>query len=466
MKYVLVLYGLFAGLYLCLLSISQFIAWPEMLVWPYLANSGFDFYQNILTIYPPLLLDILAFVAKWFWNPNVLKLLSWIVLAAPVITVGVLSHWLTGSTKKPLLAMGILAIWQVRFEGNGLWFDHVLSPLFLLSFWFLITKRDFYAALAFALALLVKQTAIYMLLPIVFTLGIDKRFRRFLIQTALLWVLGLVLLVPFRHWSSMYRYMIDFVFTYHLHHPDQAKLPSLSGLMLVVIPYLTAWGLAFWGYELARRYPGPRTTAKMKESFGPDRLAAYMVVWAAFASLGLFPRFELFHIQPALGFLALTVTASFDRWLSLSKLTKTANKLLFLAPVALLGVLNVTALAAYIAKYSNKPPRFLDDEVMSTASILKEETKAGSFYSFNTWDHWYFLLDKPPAVSLVYPSTSLYFDYPGLQARTVAELRQTEPDYVLVGTSFSADIIMSYIRENYRSYREFPEGLVLYKNAN
>jgi hypothetical protein len=136
----LVLAGLL-GVHLVLLVSLRFTVWPEMVLFPWLLDNGFELYRDLVNPYFPLFTWLL-WVWYWllgfgFWQ---LKVLTWVVILVTDLLVYGVTVRLTGNRWAGLVALGFFVLWQPVLEGNGLWHDLALTPFLLLTLWALSSK--------------------------------------------------------------------------------------------------------------------------------------------------------------------------------------------------------------------------------------------------------------------------------------------------------------------------------------
>src|SRR3989338_9060526 len=115
---------------------TQFTAWPEMLIYPYLLKQGFAFYGDIVQPYLPVLPYGLYLGFSWLgFSASSLQIISiLLVLVTDVILYLVVINFFPYFSVNLILFIYIFL--QIFFEGNGIWFDHAAVPFILIAFAF------------------------------------------------------------------------------------------------------------------------------------------------------------------------------------------------------------------------------------------------------------------------------------------------------------------------------------------
>lgn len=399
-----------------LLLVTRFTAWPEMLAWPYLLNEGWLPYKDIAIAHTPALIVKLALFFKVFGlGVQQLQLFTWLL----TILSSLLS-WLVASKlwnkKTAAYAVLFFGIYNVSYEGNGLWFDLALAPLFILIF-FLVQKRKYVVAGAvWAIALFTKQTAIWLLFPIAIDLyfqgkkqvmEMEKRYVPFLYGTAIVificvLIMYLIGVLPyFAHWA------IEFGVLYLPKASGQVDLPSLRQLLSAMIPF------------------APLILVVL---FTKQRDLSRLLMWSAFAALGVYPRWELFHFQPSLPFLAIGTVLSVEYFFG-KRLTTYRRPVI---GFSLLLTLFVTG--RMITRAIGDETRFFEGPIQKIVEGIKQTTSEGDkIYVINYWDSIYALSDREPAVKPLIPYIPWYLDYDNLGEYIGLEIRTNLPEIIVKG---------------------------------
>ena len=415
---------LVAILHILLLTQLRFIAWPENLVWPYLQNHGLHYYKNIFLIYPPLYWWLLSsFYALFNLSLQNLVIFSYLIIC--------LSDWLLWkAAKEKIVPLLIYVPLQIFFEGNGVWVDHLLVPLFLASYIFSMRKKYFLTGLFMGLALLTKQTAVYFILAHGVILFLSRN------KTILLKTLGgmslplFFTLVYFLHTNSLHPFLsqaVIYILTFHVKHPLQSQLPQPVQIIVTLLVFAPALATDLF------------------------KKRADLTIITIAAALGVFTRFEYFHLQPALPFVALL--------LSLSPIN---------FPVL---IFIVVVFGKFLFSSWHQNPRFLDSTTLGNAKIIGMIIRPQNKTLFiNTWDHYYFLTQTLPIGYWYVSGTPWTMDFDGNIDRLLQNLAQNWPVYIVYNPCFRIKNLCyrpakleRAVEENYILQLELSDGTGIFK---
>lgn len=160
-NFAILLLGVILLIHSLILSKLIYFPYPELFIYPYLANHGLKPYSQILDqhfpgpMFLPINLDNVGMN-----TPETAR--AWSIFI--VILIHVMLFWVSGrilkSKIKALIVNILFLIWQPFFEGWILWIDNFL-PLFLLpAFYALYKKRIFITGFLLGLSIVFKQTII------------------------------------------------------------------------------------------------------------------------------------------------------------------------------------------------------------------------------------------------------------------------------------------------------------------
>lgn len=407
-------------LQLLLLATTRFTAWPEMTFWPYLMLNGWLPYQNIAIAHTPLMLAMLTIVYKIAGIGLIqLKVFTWVLAAATTILVFIFPRV---DKRQKIAVASALAYFLLSFiyQGNGLWFDLMLAPLALLLYKTITLKRFALSGAIFALMFLTKQTAVWFL-PIIMYLIITEKSR---IQMAFKFIAGFgsiaiafaIVLIILGISSDFGKWAIEFgIFT----------LPRLQGQISPPAVRQIVYSLLPFSILLFSRKKN-------------------LFAWAIAGAMGAFPRFELFHFQPAIPFIALALGDA----LSVKRFKHVINLYIFII---------LTMFAYSFLKDFNQPTRFYDNETLAFSQYLDTKTEDYScVFIINDWDQIYTLSRTLPASDPFVPHLPWYMD-DRVQEEIVNDLKISQPKYVVHRpfegsglSSFRPEILMNYIYSRYK----------------
>ena len=432
-------------IHLVLLINLRFIAWPEMILWPYFVLKGLLPYRDIAIAHNPLLIFDLTIFYKLFGVTLLnLKLYTWILILLTDFVIYWVSEKLTKNKVVAVFSLLFFVLWQPYFEGNGVWFDLALAPLALLLFYLLYKKEFLWSGIFLGLAILVKQTAFWFILPIAFTFWLLKAIKvksiiRFLIGLAIPLSLFLIYLLGTRTSQDFYFWAIQFGIGYLPRAAGQIDFPGIKEALSLGVPCALTLLAVF---------------LLIKKQFKEKKLLILLLIWCFFGALGVYPRWGYVHFQPSLPFLAIIagitvyyVNLIYKGW---------AKSLLGLYLILVfLGTFYLQA--RFYRLHWQKPDRFFEEETLQAASWLKQNTQENEkIFILNSWDHLYALSETLPAVSPWVPTLPWYMEYPGIQEEIVADLEREKPELIVFEPykekglgSYKPEKIDNYLNENY-----------------
>lgn len=393
-------------IHILLLSVLRFTAWPENLLWPYLNFHGLNYYRDIFVLYPPFYWLTLNLTYGFFGLSLVsLKLLSYVV----IIVTDILLYLAAGRKISALLFYIPL---QIFFDGNGIWVDHLLAPLFLGVYLALTRKKYFLLGLLLGLALITKQTAVYILVPIIIFLRSD--WRKIFPALVLPLIFTVVFLIFTNGLQGFFNSTIHYILTYHTRDPYQSQWPTISQFIATCVVFLPA-------------------------IFTRNRQLQFFTF---FGALGIFTRFEYFHLQPALPFLALIFSSTF-----------------IIFPFYL--IFTIIFVKFFIRDLSNQN-RFFTPDYYTTAKEINSYVPSGGRTLFiNTWDHYYYLTGTLPAGNFFVPSAPWTLNYDGIQNKLIS----STPEYIFYNSCFATKNICyepekfkNFLVANYKRISKLSDG--------
>jgi len=267
-----------------------------------------------------------------------LEIFSWILILITDYLVFWVSNKLWGKSVA-LLSTIIFIFLHIFYEGNGLWFDLALTPFMIVLFYFFKKQKYLWLGVFWALAFLVKQTAFWFLVPItIYTLqgetlkGAKSVIAKIFYSSLIVFIPFTLFLISFRLFDDFYIWAIKF---------GMRVLPSASGQ--ISLPTLI---------QLVKAYL----------TFIPLIFIPELLIWSLAGSLFAFPRWELFHFQPALPYIA------FGFAIILSKPKNNIRKLISIIVL----IIFLYPLARTIIRDWGKPARFYDSEILEVSAFVKQ----------------------------------------------------------------------------------------------
>ncbi len=443
-------------IHLVLLIVLKFTAWPEMTLWPYLITKGWLPYRDIAVAHTPLMLFDLSLFYKVFGTGILqLKIFTWIlILFTDGLVFGVVRKiW---NQKSAFLATIFFAVWMLFFDGNGLWFDLYMGLLAFCSFYFVTCKNWLWTGIFWALAFISKQTAVWLLIPILFEMIINLQRHylnkkvmhyRLAVKKILKFAAGIfVIAVPFvvilevlKIFPDFWNWAVKFGVFILPKAQGQIQLPDLKALCVAVFPFLIFIPLIL-------------KTGKKNIN---------LLVWAIAGALGAYPRFEYFHFQPAIPYLAIATALGIESFKDKRNLF-----IKIFIPIYILG--NLYILGSFFIRNFNEGTRFYEKDVVEVADYVKYNTSSGDpIFVMNWWDNIYALTNTLPSTDPWIPQLSWYMEIPGIQEKMIADLQENPPKLIVFKpytnfglSSYIPEKIYNYVMANYTTGQKV-DGVVI-----
>src|SRR3989344_2178912 len=412
------------------LSKIQFTPWPEMLLWPWLVSHGWIPFSDIIVAHALLLYMSLALWYRVMGTGLVsLKIFTWSYIFLTAIILWVIAAKQSGK-KTATISIAFYALLQTVYQGNGMWFDLGLAPLVLLAYYFLKSHQPVFAGVFFAVALFTKQTAFWLIIPVLWEIHIGKSAKHFFISLTAMSLAILTSIAITGSLDDFYRWAVQ-AGVFNLSRSQwQSQWPAIStATVFLTLPVAAAV------------------------------LSPQLTPWILFASMGVLPRWELFHFQPAIPFVALGLAQASIR-----------NKKLFI-------VLLIFACLLYfkvIIRDWNHPDRFFDTDTLLAAQFIQANSRPqDTLYVFNYWDNLYLLSGRLPAIKPFVPGFPIFLDAQGIQEAIVSDLQDKKPPYVVFHPleasgygSYRPQIVWRFLTQNYTLYTKISDQVWILKRNN
>jgi len=444
--------------HLLLLINTRFTLWPEMVVYPYLLNNNFQLYRDIINPYPPILTWFLAIFAKFFgYLPPPYQILTWVIILIIDLSIYIISQKVFKNKLFALSSVVFFAVLSIPFGVNGLWFDLVQTPFILWALYF------FYKFLnAKAKSTLKCNFFISFLLVTI----------AFFIKQQVFWVA--LLFVAF----GLSKYRFDVLKFLKNHY--QASLP-LGVLFIFHVLYFFVQGtlanFAFWVFYfpafLASKMPGYILLPSAKQMLIVFALFVFFVptmvrksqilflVTLAVLILFAYPRFDYFHLVPALAVIAVVFGPNFEYL----KKSVIHVKGFFLLALIFLGLFTFR----YFQNHWHKEVRFFEQEVLKNARVVDLIAEEGkTVYLQNAPDQLLSLSGTLPPKPWA-DDFPWYLEVPNLQKKVVDNLEKDKPRYIIFQPyfegekyglgSYRPDDIADYIDNNYVNFAQIDHDL-------
>lgn len=425
----------------------KFTAWPEMLLWPYLMLDGWLPYKDIAIAHTPnLIVALKAFFALFGVGIMQLKVFSWIlVLISDLLFLFVVRSMLVKENKKQkklklILAALSFVIWQLYFDGNGLWFELALLPLSIILFFLVNKKEYFWSGVIFAFAFFTKQTAVWFLMPIFYSLIQSQgKIRQSLIKivsgSAAVFGIYIVIFYINGFVSDFYKWALEFgIFTLP-RSQGQIQFPSLKPLLVSLFPFTVFI---------------PLLLRKDKKLFS-------LFLWAFAGGFAAYPRFEYFHFQTAVPFLAIATSTFF------TQKSRALHEKYFSFVYVLVAVF---LFCSFFIRNISEGVRFYDADVGELQNYIQRNTANGDrIFVMNYWDILYPLTGTYPATRPWVPQLAWYLSLPGVENQMTENLAETHPKLIILNrytdsglSSYVPTSLYEHVLKNYK-FKEKVAGM-------
>ena len=288
---------LFALLHISLLSLIKFFPYPELFVYPYLAENGLLPYRQILDQHlPSLLMSPFNLYDLGLRTETSAKIFLLVSVLLTHLFIFLISKKLFKNTKFSFGPNIIYLLIQPLFEGNYLWLDTFLAPILLIAYYFCLrlidSKKIIYPILAglfLGLAMYFKQVMFPLVFFIVFAVFWITRSKQKLFYLVLSSLMPFLLLMIWVYDNQIWNEFVywTFTFNFEVYSKLGRQLPSLSPF----VRYVLIWSPAFLWLAHSR---------KEKKYF-------LLLIFTVFSLFTAVTRFEFVHLQPSLVFAVLAL---------------------------------------------------------------------------------------------------------------------------------------------------------------
>lgn len=427
-KIYLLLFGLI-GIHIFILSKLQFTVWPEMFSFPYMIDNGFVIYKDFHHVYQPLLTYILLGVYKIFgFKLLILKVFTYILIAATDFMIFLNIKKITNKNILSISALILFILLQPIFDGNMIWFDIAVTLPILISLYF-VNSNLFLSGFFIAISFLIKQQSVLLALPIFIYLLANKTnikdIFKFIFGCLTPIIILLFILLKYKLISDYFFWTFEFPLLNLPKIHGYAINPSLRELKILGIIVITLFTGIIINFK------------KINSTF-------YLLISIVFfLILSAFPRFSLFHLQPALAVFVILI----GYLLSLNK----KYFIILIIPVFILWK-NVLINA-------NREDRFFGADEKQLAIEIKERLKDQKVYLLGPSSIEYVLSGTLPPKPWI-ENYVWHFEIPELQQKMIDGWKINPPEYVYLsipqnGNWYDLDTyqpkeVVKYIRENYK----------------
>lgn len=421
------------AIHIFILSNLQFTAWPEMFSFPYVIDNGFLIYKDFHHVYQPLLTFILLGVYNLFgYKLITLKVITYVIIGLIDIFLFLNIKRITKKSFLALITLSIYVLLQPIFNGNMLWYDVAVTLPILISIYF-IRKNLFLSGFFIAISFLVKQQAALLVIPVFAYLLIQrikpKEILKFIYGGIIPVFILAIFLFKYNIITDYWFWTFEFPIFYLPKIPGYSILPNMRELQILGLMVLTLIIGAITNYK------------KLISSF-------YLLLSILFVlTLSAFPRFSLFHLQPALAVYVLII----------GYLLSLKNKYFIILLVPLLLMWKSVLVTA---KYED---RFYTQGDINTANEIKNRVGDNEVYFLGPSSIAYVLSNTLPPKPWI-ENYVWHFEILGLQEKVIEGWKIDPPMYIYWSIPqngkwydlgvYQPDSIVKYIRANYQRSEE------------
>lgn len=368
--------------HLLLLSRIQFFPYPELFVYPYLANRGLVPYLHIFDQHFPGLMLIDSNLESMGINSVLgMRAVQLLLVAISQLLIYKIVRQATGKKFSALIALVVFMVFQITFEGYALWIDSFVAPILLASMYFGMKS----------VAGGEKNSMNYVLFGL--SLGVALVFKQVVVPIMVLTWLVLV----------YKRIGLKNIFLFTL----SAVVPGLLMVSWAIAKGI--WG-DFWFWtvtfnlttfsEMGRKYITAREVVKLSVLLIPLLVISHRVwvtkkfekFWLLFVALTFatlvfaYARFDFIHLAPFVALSSVLVGLGFYS-------SRLFLRIFILSWLSLLSVY----LTIFVFKYWGSNVWFFGDKELQLAAVVRSYAGEGdSVFAFGTKPHLYYLTKTMP----------------------------------------------------------------------
>jgi hypothetical protein len=299
----------FVGYLTFLLLTVSIVDWQELVIEPWLMLRGLKSYTDIATQHPPLLTALLAVLQRIFGANIDARILLLIVASTAVGCLSFLAADRLAGRRAAVFSLLLLAIFWPFYGGLNFWFDTFLPVFYLIAYVLIITGNSarsfFLAGVSLGLAFLLKQSSgLVGLVMGIMTLAkagdASNRLRRFLVFSAGIGTPIILLAIWYLHSGQLadaFYWIIQYNLSGLYVRLAKAWPPrnEIIRLLIAIVPIVFVLIKAAFSKAFRKRIPGRYLS---------------LLVLGFIAAFTIFPRWERWHVAPAVPFLAISLALS------------------------------------------------------------------------------------------------------------------------------------------------------------
>lgn len=446
----LVLLALIVFLNLFVLTRLVFFPYPELFVYPFLANHGFVAYKQIFDQHMPLLLMTpVNFATLGLTSPISARVYLLFTVTFSHLLIYLVGLKIFKRAQYALVANVVFLITQPLFEGYILWLDSFLTPILLAGLYFLLrffekerVGSGFLAGFFLGVLLSFKQVLAPLALAVIIYLFLRKKSAKLLLPVlvgvavpliaTLFWVIRQGVLPEFIYWTT--------AFNFEVYAKMGRKLPGLSQAIRVLVYFAPAIYFILLNF---------------KKRFQVQILGLFLIISPILA----LSRFEFIHLQPTLALVALGTSGLI---FEMGGKIKT-----FLLTIFILAML--VWLPKFYRSHVGGLVYFFDENTLQTASRVKNLSRENDgIFVLGAQPVIYPLADRLPAGRLF--SVSVPWNMVVVEDKILEALKNNPPALVVRDSSATIDQkrvidfeagLNEFVEENYQKIDQLGPNEIL-----
>lgn len=447
-------------LHLIFLTSTRFTLWPEMVVYPYLFNNGFKLYTDIINPYPPFLPLALAFFNKHLgYEPLIIQTLTWSVILMTDILIFLISNSIFKNPRKSLLSLLFFVIFSIPLGVNGIWFEVFQTPFIIMSVLFFYehfkNKKLKYLLLSsvfLAIAFFIKQQALWLVFWFALLL-LFKNKNSFKSQIKSLIFLAIPILL-----SQIFEIFIAF------------KLGVVKDFFFwsVYFPFFKASSLQ--GYVLLPTIKQSLAIIILLLIFTPlivsKKSRERLFIITAFVLISFaYPRFDYFHLIPALAVISL----AFPKNLEILHSARFSIKIISVISVILFIVIS----AKFVIRNWTNEIRFFEDDVYKASRFIQIVNPQNTPVFLQNVSGQILVLSKTLPAKPWADSFPWYLEINGVQEKIIEGIKTEKPQIVIYKpyesrgvfelASYRPQLVANFLDQNYLTFFKINDSLFLRK---
>lgn len=402
---------------------TTFVDWPEMLVYPWFLTKNLLYYRDIVLAYVPGAYYILyALYSVLGFSVSSERIIAYLFIGMADVIIYFIVRNYTNKKWIAIASIVFYVFWQPAFSGNSIWYETILTPVYLgaLSVYFSYIKnpdlqKTFILGLIFALASIIKQTAVWSILFVCLMVWFgDKNKRQGFINAVIIGILPVIINIAvwtffaFMGAGKEYGYWV-YGFLLDLTHANSyyIQLPARNEIIYILPSFLAL--IAITIINIRRK-----------------NIRALGLWSIALVAAGL-PRWGIHRLQPVLAFSAIGFGLLI---FEISKKTRKYIQIIMMVILVFIVIGSWRSIRLFINVRDKMQPQFFSETYQNLIDFDKRYIN-GRMYILGNYDYLYFGLDQRPMVLPWVPLYPWNAKVPGIQEHLIASIESQKIPYIL-----------------------------------